>query len=235
MERLSTIVIQKLLDAFFLGLDAVDTVRRRVDRVLGRPEEDPFQVVWPDEEVDAAPGGNGEAALESEPVAADPEPVAMKSEPGPASAVKPKAKPKAKPTTKPKVKAAPKAKAAARGPEKRPKVAIEIEDLADKVKAGSLSARPLAEEDEAASKRMLARVVHVLGVAEAADLGGLTSTEVAHVLTFGCNIVTFGTNISRAIRQGTHGLVDEQSAPGKDPKRYALTDAGRAEFKKLYG
>lgn len=206
MERLSTIVIQKLLDAFFLGLDAVDEVRRRIDKVLGRPETESFDTAWPEP---AAPGkGNGEADAAEE-AAAEP-------------AFEQPAKKKAAPRKKPDAGA-------------RPKVPIEIQDLADKIKAGTVSAKPLGLDDEVAGKRMLARIVFVLGAAEKCDLGALTSTEIAHVLTFGRDIDTFGTNISRAIRQGTAGLIDRRAGSGGDTHRYALTDEGRATFATQYG
>ncbi len=112
---------------------------------------------------------------------------------------------------------------------------MEIEDLAEQIKAGKLSARPLSPEDELAGKRMVARVVYVLGAAEAADLGALSSTEIAHVLTFGHDVETFGTNISRAIRQGTAEMVEARVSKTKEINRYALTDAGREAFASKYG
>jgi len=203
MERLSTIVIQKLLDAFFLGLDAVDEVRRRFDKVLGRPETESFETAWPEP---ATPGrGNGESAAEA---AGEP-------------AVERPTKKKAAPRKKPDAGA-------------RPKVPIEIQDVADKIKAGTITAKPLGLDDEVAGKRMLARIVFVLGAAEKCDLGALTSTEIAHVLTFGRDIDTFGTNISRAIRQGTAGLIDRRTSGDGDTHRYALTDEGRAAFAAHY-
>lgn len=243
MERLSTIVIQKLLDAFFLGLDAADEARRRLDRLLGRPEEEPFEVVWPEEQEAAPPQkGNGQTGTDktspsivTAPPAAAPveqavaqEPVVETQEPTMESAPKPakKAAPKktAKKTGKPKKRAT----------GKRPKVPTEVQDLASKVKSGQL-AKALGADDEVKSKRMLARVVYILGCAEAADLGALTSTEVAHVLTYGVDIDTFGTNISRAIRQGALGLVESLPAKPRETKRYALTDAGRQVFGEKYG
>jgi hypothetical protein len=208
MERLSTIVIQKLLDAFFLGLDAVDEVRRRIDKVLGRPETESFDTAWPE------PGPPGKGNGESSAAAAD------EDEDKPAIARPAKKKPA--PRKKPDAGA-------------RPKVPIEIQDLADKIKAGTASAKPLGLDDEVAGKRMLARIVFVLGAAEKCDLGALTSTEIAHVLTFGRDIDTFGTNISRAIRQGTAGLIDRRTGSDGDTHRYALTDEGRAAFASHYG
>ncbi|MBN2358676.1 MAG: hypothetical protein JXR83_04435 [Deltaproteobacteria bacterium] len=208
MERLSTIVIQKLLDAFFLGLDAVDEVRRRIDKVLGRPESGPFETTWPEPEP-APAKGNGESVADADSAAEA-------------------APPADRPVRK---KAAPRKQV---DPGTRPKVPIEIQDLADKIKGGQVTAKALATDDELAGKRMLARIVYVLGAAEKCDLGGLTSTEIAHVLTFGRDIDTFGTNISRAIRQGTAGLIDRRSGGGGDTHRYTLTDEGRAAFDATY-
>ena len=218
MERISTVVIQKLLDAFFLGLDAVDEVRRRVDRLMGRPEHDPFEVVWPEEESSIRKGnGEGTAPVEAA--------VAAAEVPDPPAASPAAAKPKPKP----------KARAADKAPAGRPKVPMEIEDLTTKIKAGALPIKELSENDEIAGKRMLARVIYVLGASEAADLGALTSTEIAHVLTFSVGIDTFGTNISRAIRQKTAGLVEGRKGGKGEVNRYHLTDEGRATFRKIYG
>ena len=78
---------------------------------------------------------------------------------------------------------------------------------------------------------MIARIVYVLGAAEEQDLGGLTSTEIAHVLTLGLGIETFGTNISRAIRQGTDSMVEMQQASPKDTNRFTLNDKGREAYR----
>lgn len=230
MERLSTIVVQKLLDGFFLGLDAVDAARRQVDRLLGRPQEAPFEVVWPE------PQGNPPQSDAPSVVPAKTKPAAQpKAKSSAASSAKKKAK--AKPAASSKgSKAAPAKKTAKRSAKKtaaggpsRPKVNIEIEDLANKVKEGKLQARPLVDDDELGGKRMIARVVYVLGAADSEDLGGLSSTEIAHVLTFGLGIETFGTNISRAVRQGMAGMVETLSGSGRI-QRYGLSDDGRKQF-----
>lgn len=228
MERLSTLVVQKLLDGFFLGLDAVDAARRQVDRLLGRPLEAPFEVVWPEPQVDLPQSDAPSAAPAETKAAAQPKasPAKKKAQTKPAASSKGSKAGAAKTANKVRQKA-PK-KATADSPA-RPKVNIEIEDLATKVKEGKLQARPLVDDDELGGKRMIARVVYVLGAADSEDLGGLSSTEIAHVLTFGFGIETFGTNISRAIRQGMAGMVEALSGSGRI-QRYGLSDDGRKQF-----
>ncbi|MFH1811987.1 MAG: hypothetical protein ABIJ09_24830 [Pseudomonadota bacterium] len=222
MERLSTLVIQKLLDGFFLGLDVIDDTRRRIDRLMGRPTEEPFEVVWPEPEAPpSAPPPAPQQRAESAPTA-------------PPAGSEHRASPKAKNSKGAKTAARARPSVAKKDSGSRPKVTMEIEDLADKIKKGALAARQIGADDELAGKRMIARVVYVLGAAEEQDLGALTSTEVAHVLTVGLGIETFGTNISRAIRQGTGGMVEARLTDPKDTNRFALTDKGRDAYRSYF-
>ena len=60
-------LVHRLLDAFFRTLDAVDAVRDRMDRVLGRePRPDPWAVQWPPPATpgEGEPKPNGEHRLD---------------------------------------------------------------------------------------------------------------------------------------------------------------------------
>lgn len=229
MERISTIIVQKLLDGFFLSLDAVDAARRKVDHLLGRPEEAPFEVVWPEPTVPSSP---------PEPAPVPEKKLAEKK----AKAAAPKKRASKNAASADKKTKASRSKTKAGGGSKKakgktsprhPKVTIEIEDLTNKVKNNLIQARPLRDDDELGGKKMIARIVYVLGVAEAEALGGMTSTEIAHVLTFSQDIETFGTNISRAIRQGTADMVENSPTTGRI-QRYALNEKGKKQFKATF-
>lgn len=236
MERLSTIVVQKILDGFFLSLDAVDAARRKVDQLLGRPEEAPFEVQWPEPvNPDKSASAPDDAAKNKKTASEAKDEVLKKAAPYKPKKPAPKVSKKAKASNKSAKKVTKKASKKTQGKTspRHPKVTLEIEDLTQKVKKGSIKARPLGNDDELGGKKMIARIVFVLGVAEAENLGALSSTEIAHVLTFAQGIETFGTNISRAIRQGTAEMVEIVPSTGRI-QRYGLNEKGKSQFKATF-
>jgi hypothetical protein len=238
-------LVNRLLDAFFRTLDAVDTARERLDRVLGRePAMTPS--AW-----EAAPAGATDAFTQR------PAPTTW-SETKIAPAKPPKAP--AKVTAKAPAKAAAKnsakdaqeakpakvtakkaAKGAAKGAAKKPaRQKASRKGSVDRTGADFDSPRAravleqlvatstpvIAEHAAIDNKKVLARVVWALGAAqEAGSAQGLTAADASALLHLAAGMDVFSTNIARACREETD-LIEEGEPDGRI-KRYRLTAAGR--------
>lgn len=222
-------IVHRLLDAFFRGLDAVDAARDRVDQLLGRePRPDPWAVDWPPPEAGAPADA---APPEAAPSPAAPAPEAKKPE-----AKKPaKEKPAADPDGA-KKKAGRKKKSSSskrKGSVDRSGKDISTpraKRVAAHVKAEQL--RLVTVDDETEGKKVLARVVWALAAARGAgEAEGMTTKDVSALLSDAADIEVFTTNIGRACRDHTDLI--EAAAPEGRSKRYRLTDQGAEAAKPL--
>jgi hypothetical protein len=230
-------LVNRLLDAFFRTLDAVDTARERLDRVLGRePAMTPS--AW-----EAAPAGATDAFTQrpapttwSETKIAPAKPPkapakATASAPAKKAAkdaqeAKP-AKVTAKKTSKGAAKKSPRQKASRKGSVDRtgadfdsPRARAVLEQLV------ATSAPVIAEHAAIENKKVLARVVWALGAAQdAGSAQGLTAADASALLHLAAGMDVFSTNIARACREETD-LIEEGEPDGRI-KRYRLTAAGR--------
>lgn len=238
-------IVNRLLDAFFRTLDAVDMARERLDRALGRaPKPEPWAQEWSP----GAPVSPPQPARKPATVIPLRE---VPSSPAPAKADKASAdkadRPKGKSATKKIRTASSKAKPAARG-------ASTGSGLKSASRKGSIDrkgtdfdsprARAIVErlKAEGASvvtadadhegKKVLARVLWALGAAEKAGSElGLTAADASALLSMAAGLDVFATNIARACRDESE-LIEESSPDGRS-KRYKLTAAGRAAASKL--
>lgn len=250
-------LVHRLLDAFFRTLDAVDAVRDRVDRALGRePRPDPWAVEWPPP---AAPGNGATELRREEPVAAKPtspkSPVAPKAPAAPKkapSAAAPAVElvdgetkveaPKKKAAAK---KAAPKKASSAAAPKAKPAA----KKASSKGRKGSVdrqgkdfdspraravlehvkssSLGVVTEEAEHNGKKVLARVLWALRAAEDAGSEKGLTTADASALLH----LAAGMEVF-ATNIGRacrdHSDLIAESEPDGRSKRYKLTDEGRA-------
>jgi hypothetical protein len=246
-------IVHRVLDAFFRTLDAVDAVRERMDRALGRePKPDPWAVEWPP--IDDAPPavGTREAAPEARPQSRPPSSAKSKRDAtprvddagvvdldAPTKAAAPKAaRAKASAGTK---KATTKSTAG-----RKKSTTSNRKGSVDKVGADLDSPRaraihtrvleaglPIVDEtSEAFGKRVLARTLWALVTAErAGSEKGLTTNDMAALLHLTAGIEVFATNIGRACRD--HGDLITDSDPDGRTRRFILTDAGRAAAQTL--
>jgi hypothetical protein len=246
-------LVNRLLDAFFRTLDAVDVARERIDRALGRsPRPEPWATQWTPEAPGAADVGSWQAP------APKVEDWAAEARPKAARAAKPAAQRAGRP--EPSAKPAPK-KAAAKGsraaPKKKPARAGERPEAAKpRAKKGggtnrkgsvdrsgkdfdSPRAKAIVEKikregsgvvaDEASfqGKRVLARVLWALYAADRAGSElGLTAADASALLHLAAGMEVFSTNVARTCRDETDLIAE--SVPDGRIKRYKLTEAGRA-------
>jgi hypothetical protein len=230
-------LVNRLLDAFFRTLDAVDTARERLDRVLGRepamtpsaweaaPEgatdaftQRPAPTTWSETKI--APAKPPKAPAKA--TASAPAKKAAKD----AQEAKP-AKVTAKKTSKGAAKKSPRQKASRKGSVDRtgadfdsPRARAVLEQLV------ATSAPVIAEHAAIENKKVLARVVWALGAAQdAGSAQGLTAADASALLHLAAGMDVFSTNIARACREETD-LIEEGEPDGRI-KRYRLTAAGR--------
>lgn len=234
-------IVHRLLDAFFRTLDAVDAVRDRVDRVLGKePRPDPWAVEWPPAEPERkerddeeAPKRNG-ATEKASPVSA------AKQAPAKSEPKKAEAAPKQPAAKKAPEKKAPAKKAAAKAPAKKSKTASRkgsvdrsgkdfdsprAKAIWEYVRDNRLGV--VTEEAMLDGKKVLARVLWALSAAEAAGSElGLTTADASALLHLAARMEVYATNIGRACRD--HPELVEESDPDGRSKRYRLTPRGKA-------
>lgn len=224
-------LVHRVLDVFFRTLDAVDAVKDRVDRALGRsPRPDPWAVEWPPVDDDAAKVSE-----------------AAPSPPEESSAARARA-PRPETTKRAlTVDQAPAAGAAKRSKAGRKKSAsANRKGSVDRVGADldspraraihtrvQESALPILDEaSEVNGKKVLARALWALSTAErAGSEKGLTTNDMAALLHLAAGIEVFATNIGRACRD--HDDLITESEPDGRTRRYVLTDAGRATARSI--
>lgn len=248
-------IVHRLLDVFFRTLDAVDMVRDRVDRMLGRePRPDPWAVSWPPAPTENRdePKKNGHDASGRQDDAraargADDGEAASRKQGGAkktAAAAKQGAKTKAKdkktgarkdPADAPKTKPATKKPQAA---SRKGSVDRSGKDF-DSPRARAIHEQLKAEggvvvtEDAALDgKKVLARVVWALNAANSAGSElGLTAADASALLHLSAGLEVFATNIARTCRDETTYI--EESVPDGRSKRYKLTTEGKARAAQL--
>lgn len=236
-------IVNRLLDAFFRTLDAVDMARERLDRALGRaPKPEPWAQEWAP--APAAPTRKPATVvpIREVPLAAPTTTAPSKSDPARAE------RPKGKSATK-------KMRTAGTGARPRPVSKVEKQGAGKSAsRKGSIDrkgsdfdsprARAIVERlkaDRTAvvtgdaahdGKKVLARVLWALGASERAGSElGLTAADASALLSLATGLEVFATNIARACRDETDLI--EESAPDGRSKRYKLTAAGRAAAAKL--
>ncbi len=100
--------------------------------------------------------------------------------------------------------------------------------------AGQKNIKPLDEDADVGGKKVLARVIWALGLADRADVNdGLTTKDVSAFLSAYADIEVFTTNIGRACRD--HSEYIEPSVPDGRSKRYRLTSDGKQQADGLIG
>lgn len=236
-------IVNRLLDAFFRTLDAVDMARERLDRALGRAPQ-PEQ--WASEWSPAAP------AAPTAPVARRPTTVVPLRESAPADkpvveAPRPKSAAKkirtaGRTTTAAKIPAAKAVKPAKASTSKRASRKGSVDRKGadfDSPRARAIAERLINEGVLVVSadathdgKKVLARVLWALWAAEQAGSElGLTAADASALLSLAAGLEVFATNIARACRDETT-LIAESSPDGRS-KRYTLTAAGREAAARL--
>lgn len=249
-------IVHRLLDVFFRALDAVDLVRDRVDRALGRESRpDPWSVAWPANPADADRRGNGHADdsstiddVQAQERAERAERRARDADEAPAAArapSKPAAPKKKKPSSSSSSKGAAKRDVPADAPKtkpgsKKPQAASRKGSVDrsgkdfDSPRARAIheqlkaqGGRVVAEEAAVDGKKVLARVLWALRAAEGAGSElGLTAADASALLHLAAGMEVYSTNLARACRDET-ALIEESTPDGRS-KRYKLTAAGRA-------
>lgn len=230
-------IVNRLLDAFFRTLDAVDSARERLDRALGRaPQPEPWAQEWaptppaarkpatvvPLREVPMAPPAPGMAKAEK---ARDDKPRKGATKKIRTAGGSPKARPAAR-------------SGAARSASRKGSIDRKGTDF-DSPRARAIVERLKAENAAVISadaahdgKKVLARVLWALDAAQRAGSElGLTAADASALLSMAAGLEVFATNIARACRDETD-LIAESEADGRS-KRYKLTAAGRAAAGKL--
>jgi len=219
-------LVHRVLDVFFRTLDAVDAVKDRVDRVLGRaPRPDPWAVEWPPVDDDGA------KATEAPRVDDDAGPAKPTRAPRVEPPAKRAASVDATPSTSSKrSKAGRKKSASANRKGSVDRVGADL----DSPRARAIHTRvqesqlPILDEaSEVNGKKVLARALWALSTAElAGSEKGLTTNDMAALLHLAAGIEVFATNIGRACRD--HDDLITESEPDGRTRRYVLTDEGRA-------
>jgi hypothetical protein len=223
-------IVHRLLDAFFRTLDAVDAVRDRVDRVLGRePRPDPWAVEWPPAdpdlphrpEVEPAPAEAAEAAEAAPNEAVDSPPAPAPAKAAPAKPVKPKSA-APRPVKDKKPASGRKGSVDRSGKDFDSPRALAIHEALASSNAGIIT-----EEADLNGKKVLARVVWALAAADTAGSElGLTTADCSALLHLAADMEVFSTNIGRACRD--HDDLIQESEPDGRSKRYRLTPQGKA-------
>lgn len=227
-------IVHRLLDAFFRTLDAVDAVRDRVDRVLGRePRPDPWAVEWPPADVErkeAEPPARDETKQNGATQKATPsrEPTTEAKKPAKKAAA-PKPKPAAEKVEKvEKAAKAEKARSSRKGSVDRSGKDFDsprAKAIWEYVRDNGLGV--VTEEAMLDGKKVLARVVWALSAAEAAGSElGLTTADASALLHLAARMEVYATNIGRACRD--HEDLIEESEPDGRSKRYRLTPKGKS-------
>ena len=222
-------LVNRLLDAFFRTLDAVDIARERIDRALGRaPRPEPWTSEW--SPVPDAPSSSSSSS--SSPVPSTfsaPAPVVRAPAPARKQAQAPAAKKK---TTK--------AIAAKKGSGGNRKGSVDrsgkdfdsprAKAIVERLKEQKLGV--IAEDADLNGKRVLARVLWALDAADKAGSElGLTAADASALLHLAGGMEVFATNVARTCRDET-ALISESSPDGRS-KRYKITDAGRQAAAKI--
>lgn len=238
-------IVNRLLDAFFRTLDAVDMARERLDRALGRaPKPEPWAQEWAPSAPVSSPQPARKPAtvipLREVPLAPAP---AKADKPGTDKTGKAKGKSAPKRIRTASSKAKPAARAASAGSgiksaSRKGSVDRKGADF-DSPRARAIVDRLNAERTSVVSadaahegKKVLARVLWALGAAEKAGSElGLTAADASALLSMAAGLDVFATNIARACRDESE-LIEESSPDGRS-KRYKLTTAGRAAAGKL--
>ncbi len=218
-------IVNRLLDAFFRTLDAVDMARERLDRALGRaPRPEPWTTDW---------------SPTPEPPAAAPARIAPAPRPKAPATAKRTAphKPAAKASRAPQKaqKAAPKAGKPGRKPgggKRKGSVdrkGVDIDSARAKATLEKLKEQGLgvvSDDADVGGKRVLARVLWALDAADRAGSElGLTAVDASALLHLAAGMEVYATNVARTCRD--EGTLIEESAPDGRSKRYKLTAAGR--------
>ena len=231
-------IVNRLLDAFFRTLDAVDMARERLDRALGRaPQPEQWATEW----------SPTQPAAPTAPVARRPATVVPLREVAPTDKAKAEA-PRDKSASK-KIRSAGRATSA---PKKaKPAKAVGTKRASrkgsvdrkgadfDSPRARAIAERLINEGVLVVSadathdgKKVLARVLWALWAAEQAGSElGLTAADASALLSLAAGLEVFATNIARACRDETT-LIAESSPDGRS-KRYTLTAAGREAAARL--
>jgi len=243
-------LVNRLLDAFFRTLDAVEIARERFDKAIGRQKgPEPWASDW--SPTPEAPSSVGSTPGASSRVGA-PEIARQREEPSEttkrkAAAVNPArsakvissapAKKSGKPSptsSKPssKIPAKKKASKKPRGTNRKGSVDRKGEDydsprakaIVDKIKQQKIGV--ITEDATEGGKKVLARVLWSLWAAdEAGSELGLTAADASALLSLAAKMEVFSTNIARTCRDVTD-LIEESELDGRS-KRYKLTALGR--------
>jgi hypothetical protein len=238
-------LVNRLLDAFFRTLDAVDVARERLDRALGRaPRPEPWTSEWsptPSTElrgpshVGAPPPAREESVVVAqapkEKAAAAKAPRAAKTttkKPAPKAAKNDSTVPRPAPGKAPK-----KAGDNRKGSVDRSGKDFDSPRAKAIVEALKASGTGVIAEDAALDgKRVLARVLWALLASDQAGSElGLTAADASALLHLAAGVEVFATNVARTCRD--HNELIEESEPDGRSKRYKLTAAGRAAAAKL--
>lgn len=244
-------LVNRLLDAFFRTLDAVDVARERIDRALGKsPRPEAWTSEWhpapetertngptattptttfeaPGRKPAATPAEKADRARKAERTAKAT--TTEKPRPKKAAPKKPEPAEKARPSSGGKK---------AGGGNRKGSVDRSGKDF-DSPRAKAIVERLRSEglgvitEDAALDgKRVLARVLWALSAADQAGSElGLTAADASALLHLAAGVEVFATNVARTCRDENE-LIEESSPDGRS-KRYKLTAAGRAAAAKL--
>ena len=247
-------LVNRLLDAFFRTLDAVDTARERLDRVLGREQVAPASAWDANPEparTDAFSQRPATSTWSDEKAAPARAPKAPPAPPAPAGTDARGAKAKAKVPAAGKAPARTSGKAAGDDAKESGAKKAAAKKGGAKKKASrkgsvdrtgadfdspraravleqlvALQRAVVAEHAAIDNKKVLARVVWALGAAqEAGSEQGLTAADASALLHLAAGMDVFSTNIARTCREETD-LIEEGEPDGRI-KRYRLTSAGR--------
>lgn len=228
-------IVNRLLDAFFRTLDAVDTARERLDRALGRaPKPEQWATDW----TPTPPAERRPATV-----------VPIREAPTAPPADKPRVEPPKDKGTPKKMRTAGrtgpaprKTKPVKQGAPKRASRKGSIDRKGsdfDSPRARAIAERLASERGQVVSaeaahdgKKVLARVLWALDAAERAGSElGITAADASALLSLAAGLEVFATNIARACRDETELI--EEGTPDRRSKRYLLTAAGRAAAGKL--
>ncbi|MBI1946333.1 MAG: hypothetical protein HYS27_11580 [Deltaproteobacteria bacterium] len=228
-------IVNRLLDAFFRTLDAVDMARERLDRALGRaPQPEQWATDWSP----TPPAAKKPATV----VPIREVPTAPTVDKARVEAPKGKSAPKkirtAGRTGAPPKKSRPIKQGAAKRASRKGSIDRKGTDF-DSPRARAVAERLANEHTQVVSaeathdgKKVLARVLWALDAAERAGSElGLTAADASALLSMAAGLEAFATNIARACRDESDLILE--STPDGRSKRYKLTAAGRAAAGKL--
>ncbi len=229
-------LVNRLLDAFFRTLDAVDMARERLDRVLGRaPQPEQWATEWsPTPPTPPVPAARRPATVVPlrDATAPDKPVVEAPRKKGATKKIRTAGRAATAKTVKP-GKAATGRRASRKGSVDRKGADY------DSPRARAIAERLVSDGmgivgDDAThgGKKVLARVLWALWAAEQAGSElGLTAADASALLSQAAGLEVFATNIARACRD--EGALIAESSPDGRSKRYTLTAAGREAAAKL--